>query len=164
MMTCVGIDPGKEGGIAIRSSGLVYALPMPDQYNKVVTLLAALQKPVMVCMEEGQAFPGQGVVSMFNYGKTNGILEGILIALEIPYVLVKPQIWQKEVLAGKSRRTSVDKKAASIEYATGRFPHISLVFGRRTKPHDGMADALCIMDYCWRKYEISDRDTAGLPD
>ena len=51
--------------------------------------------------------------------------------------------WKKTVLAG----TAKDKDAA-IEYCRRAFPQVSLLPGPRCrKPHDGMADALCLLEY-----------------
>ena len=143
----VGIDPGKGGGLAyIDPAGGAAGRPMPMvgkeiDGHELATLLHNLN-PAMVIVEKSQAMPGQGVTSMFNYGVGFGRLLGILEALGIPYRLVTPQAWKKVVLAG----TAKDKDAA-IQFCRRAFPRVSLTPGQKRKPHDGVADALCMAEY-----------------
>ena len=74
--------------------------------------------------------------------KGYGILLGILGALKISTVRVTPQAWKKAILAG----TKKDKDAA-IEYVNMKYPDFELILPRCRKPHDGMADAICIAEY-----------------
>lgn len=98
--------------------------------------------PSCVLIEKAQAMPGQGVTSMFNYGKGFGLILGVCEALGIPYRLITPQAWKKLVLAG----TAKDKDAA-INFVRRAYPGVDLTPGRKVKPHDGMADAVCIAEY-----------------
>jgi crossover junction endodeoxyribonuclease RuvC len=55
-------------------------------------------------LEYVSAQPGQGVSSMFNFGKSCGVVEGILGALQIPMILVTSQTWKKRAgLQGKPK-------------------------------------------------------------
>jgi crossover junction endodeoxyribonuclease RuvC len=47
--------------------------------------------------------PNQGVSSMFTFGKSAGIIEGVLGAMNIPVTFVTPQKWIKamSVVGGK---------------------------------------------------------------
>ena len=48
--------------------------------------------------------PGQGVSSMFGFGVSYGILQGVIASLGIPSVLVTPQRWKKAAgLMGKPK-------------------------------------------------------------
>ena len=98
------------------------------------------------CVEKVGAMPGQGVTSMFNFGKNVGYIEGVLETLGIPYQLVPPQKWKKEFSLGS------DKKQ-SIEVCKRLFPDISL---RRTDKcrtdDDGMAEALLMALYAQRHF------------
>lgn len=152
----MGIDPGVKGGIAWTDEKGVHCVPMLEDQD-----LAALfrkistdvdMKNFIVVVEKGQAFPQQGVVSMFNYGKTCGIIEGILLALGYRHILVIPQEWKREILSG----TTHDKEAA-IAFCKRFFPEINLRPGAKRKDHDGMADALAIMEYGRRVYLNSGR-------
>jgi crossover junction endodeoxyribonuclease RuvC len=82
-------------------------------------------------------------VSVFRFGFGAGLWVGILGALGIPFERVPPQAWKKAVLAGTAK-----DKAAAIAYCSRRFPAASLLATpRSTKPHDGLADALCLAEY-----------------
>lgn len=144
----VGIDPGKQGGIAYidaascESSAMAMPLIGKDIDGHELASVLHNLNPGVVIVEKSQAMPGQGVTSMFNYGVGFGRLLGILEALGLPYRLVTPQAWKKTVLAG----TAKDKDAA-VAFVRRAYPHIDLTPGRKTKPHDGMADAICLAEY-----------------
>lgn len=99
----------------------------------------------LAAVEWAQAMPKQGVTSCFNYGAGFGKVLGVLEALEIPYRLVRPRAWKEVILAG----TAKDKEAA-IAYVRRAYPWANLTPGKKRKPHDGMADALCLAEYAQR--------------
>ncbi len=154
-MTIIGIDPGQKGGLAFLS-GVVSAYPMPLAGKEldivaITDLFYSVQHsgwewPSLAVIEKCHAMPGQGTVSMFKFGKGYGTLLGILGALKIPTMLVTPQAWKKVVLAG----TKKDKDAA-IEYVRMKYPDFNLILPRCRKPHDGMADAICLAEYGQRQ-------------
>lgn len=96
-----------------------------------------------VYIEKVGAMPGQGVTSMFNFGKGFGIWLGILAALKIPHTLITPQSWKKEMLHGMSK----DKDVARLR-ACQLFPNLSEQLKR--KKDIGRADALLIGEFCRR--------------
>lgn len=143
-MTYIGIDPGKDGALAVLcEGGLVSVVPFyPDAYKAA---LRALNGPALAVLEHVGAMPGQGVTSMFSFGENFGYLKGLLEAFEIPYELVRPQRWKKEYgISGKNQPVEVCKRL---------FPGTSL---RRTerckKDHDGMAEALLMAEFARRHY------------
>jgi crossover junction endodeoxyribonuclease RuvC len=151
----IGIDPGKTGGVAcVNEKWEVQATPMPMAGDdiRVTALLSFIQffnRPntaVAVCIEKVHAMPGQGVSSMFNFGKGFGMVLGALQAYCIPVSLVAPPAWKKAVLAGLPH----DKEGA-VAYVTRRYPGFNLVLPKCRKPHDGMADAVCIAEYALRQ-------------
>ena len=90
--------------------------------------------------------PGQGVVSMFNFGMNFGFIQGVLKAYRIPYELVTPQKWKKEFSCTSDKNTS-------IEVCKRLFPKVNLKATERCKKdHDGMAEALLIAEYGRRHY------------
>jgi crossover junction endodeoxyribonuclease RuvC len=153
-MYYVGIDPGKHGGLALLDNEqIISVMPMPLA-GKDIDLTAItdwLLKPIgadscEVWIEKVNAMPGQGVVSMFNFGYSVGAMHGIFAALHIPRYVVTPQAWKSEILAGTAK-----DKVAAIDWCRRTYPAISLMsLGART-PHSGMADALCIAVYGMRK-------------
>ena len=89
-------------------------------------------------VERVNAMPGQGVTSVFSFGRSTGIVEGILAAYDIPTTLVTPQAWQKAV----GQRAGKD---GSRERAMQLFPAQVGLFQR--KKDDGRSDAALIAYY-----------------
>lgn len=146
-MVYIGIDPGKNGGYAVlhEHEGISYGV-MGEEFVRAMRLVSSDNQEVVACVEKVGAMPGQGVVSMFNFGKNAGFIEGVLHAFAIPYQLVTPQKWKREFgLTGN--------KEKSIEVCKRLFPNVDL---RRTerckKEHDGMAEALLMAEYARRKW------------
>ena len=151
-----GVDIGQKGGIAFFDS-----LGEPDEAVKMPTIkgkgskltydetaLFAMfdkYKPVRTMVEKQAAMPGQGVVSMFSLGTGYGLIRGILVGTQLPYQLVRSQQWKGDVLKG----TAKDKTAAMV-HCKQTFPTLSLIPPRGRTDHDGIADAVCIAEYCWR--------------
>lgn len=147
-MYFIGIDPGKSGAIAvIDHEGRVWDTNTFNEKDYAV-LLREMSHPnigsVKVVLEHVGAMPGQGSVSMFNFGSNFGFIRGLLTAYEIPYELVRPQKWKRMFSCTSDKNTSVD-------VAQRLFPDVDL---RRTarcsKPHDGIAEALLMAEYCRR--------------
>lgn len=148
-MTYIGIDPGKDGALAvIIDSGKASIVPFDqDAYRLVLRqfCMQARMAQTRAVLEHVGAMPGQGVTSMFSFGENFGYIKGLLEAFEIPYELVRPQRWKKEFgISGKNQ---------SVEVCKRLFPGVSL---RRTerckKDHDGMAEALLMAEYARRHY------------
>lgn len=145
-MAFMGIDPGQKGGIAYIGEETSFVYPFSKESLLVASEYAKLH-PITICaLETVHAFPGQGVVSMFNFGVSYGYIQGVLDAYRIPFHRVSPQNWKKHFgLIGKD-------KQASIEKAHELFPGISLQSSKRCKKEsDGMAEALLIAEYA--RYE-----------
>lgn len=148
--TFIGIDPGKSGGIANidTESGICYTVPYSD---KALIDMCSFEtfsgktEHIMCCLEKVGARPGQGVVSMFNFGQSVGYIKGVLESFRIPYQEITPQKWKREFGLNS-------EKAASAEVCRKLFPDVSLLATERCKkPHDGMAEALLMAEYARRK-------------
>lgn len=149
----IGIDPGISGAIAIFEDGqLDTILDMPTlkiasgktmkSHISAIGLVRILETWTLVSdgqahivIEKVGAMPGQGVTSMFNFGRSAGIIEGVVAALQRPYTYVTPATWTKAVgrAAGKD---------ASRMRAMELFPSKAELF-KRAKD-DGRADAALI--------------------
>ena len=147
-MIVISADPGMKGGLAIldTTSGIALAAPMPTigkeiDYRKIHEAFTT-STPDIIVIEKVHAMPNQGVTSMFNFGMGYGSLVALASVSKARLVLVPPQMWKKHVLAG----TSKDKDAA-IQFCDQTYPSINLVLPRCRKPHDGMADAICMAHY-----------------
>ena len=146
-MIYIGIDPGKKGALAAIDEGGEYVKTWDSLlFLEYCRNIYRTGKKAVACVEKVGAMPGQGVTSMFNFGKNVGYIEGVLETLGISYQLVPPQKWNKEFSLGS------DKKQ-SIEVCKRLFPDISL---RRTDKcrtdDDGMAEALLMAEYARRKF------------
>ena len=143
-MYYIGIDPGKDGALAILSEGvLCEAIPYDTQAYK--SALSGLPGPSVAVLEHVNAMPGQGVTSMFTFGEGFGYLKGLLEAYGIPYELVRPQKWKKAFgISGKNQ---------SVEVCKRLFPDVNLKKTERCKKdHDGMAEAILMALYAKRRF------------
>lgn len=149
-MIYIGIDPGKNGGIAyIQQTQIgitVYKVAVFDE-TVLIRLLSNFNKNNCICtLEQVHAMPKQGVSSTFNFGMNYGFIQGVLKAYGISYELVTPQKWKKEFSCTSDKNTS-------IEVCKRLFPNVNLKATERCKKdHDGMAEALLIAEYGRRHY------------
>lgn len=147
----IGIDPGLSGAIAAIKVGggveVVETTVMPlvsgeIDIRAVTRLVSTGLLSRLVVIESVHSMPKQGVSSTFKFGKAFGILLGVCGALRIPYILITPQQWKKTVLYGLDWKQN---KGASVTFVQRRFPDLSLLATPRCKkPHDGIADAVCL--------------------
>ena len=152
-MIYIGIDPGKNGGISTIITSNVDSnfnnFVSSEKYsddNLLNTCREFTGANVVCVLEKVNAMPGQGVVSMFNFGQNYGFIQGVLKAYGIPYELVTPQKWKKEFSCTSDKNTS-------IEVCKRLFPNVNLKATERCKKdHDGMAEALLIAEYGRRHY------------
>ncbi len=160
-MKIMGIDPGKKGGIAVIDSKrkICELTPMPMLPGGKVWDLEELCVIVgrwsndcgAVYIEKVGAMPGQGVVSMFNFGWGCGALEGIVAAYQLPYHKVSPQTWMKSVHQGSDAKANTKQKGLQI--AKRLYPGRSFLATPRSRvPHDGMVDALLIALFGLQQY------------
>lgn len=149
----IGIDVGKKGGISFLdgTGEIIDLLPLPDQYDLSrmiydhTTYLK--QTDMFAVMEDVKARPGQGVTSMFTFGKGMGIIEGILVALRVPYALVRPQKWQSVMLSGLSKKSFPNPKERSLRAARQLYPDQTFIQPGCSVPHDGVYESLLLARY-----------------
>lgn len=172
-MIYLGIDPGKRGAIAsigdLGGTAEVEAVPLltvgdarPEyDLGRIADRLAAWRGMVALAMVEHlDPLPARvrgkdGAVRELGGGFANyarGESKGwawMLTALRIPFQLVRPQQWQRAMLAGTPKAS--DTKTRSIMAAQRLFPAVSLLpTPRSRKPSDGFADALLLAEYARR--------------
>ena len=71
----------------------------------------------MAVIEKVSAMPKQGVTSMFRFGMSWGLVRGICSGLRVPYTLVRPQTWKKEMMPDmKEKGQSIDKVRELMPY------------------------------------------------
>lgn len=151
-MIYVGIDPGLHGGLAALTltgrvwqtvvmpvaAGEIDAGRLGDILSEWVTQYGTLT----VTLEKVGAMPGQGVTSMFKFGTGWGMVRGVCAGHAWPVTLVPPTVWKKAVLVGLPH----DKDGA-VQFCRSRWPTVDLVQRGCRRPHDGIADALCLAEY-----------------
>lgn len=151
----IGIDPGKKGGLCAMSEEgrVVDACPMPDEHAVADYLKQWLGYDGIrrVYLECQTARPGQGVVSMFNFGVHYGTIQGLLIALRIPYELVRPVKWQQVAHHGLPKKKKENPKSVSLRAIRQLYPDLNLIPKGCRKPHDGLIDAVLIAHYGLRQ-------------
>lgn len=151
-MKIVGIDPGNSGAIAIWNGKELRVVAMPvvsiktgkSVKNRVdAALLASYLRQETdiehVFVELVNAMPGQGVTSMFTFGRGAGIIEGVLAGLELPYTLVSPVKWRNGIGGMSKGKDAARARAAAL------FPKFADLFKR--KCDNGRADAALIAKY-----------------
>lgn len=143
-MIFVGMDPGVTGGIAIIDHQSIELMKMSDTTpGEIADVLWKLGPDVSCVIEKVGAGPRMASSAAFKFGKSAGILEGLVITSNIPYDLVTPQKWQKHfglIRKGMSFGDS-RKKKLNREKAQALYPSL------RKKIVNGTADALLIATY-----------------
>jgi len=163
MKYIIGIDPGKNGGIAmLDQDGIVMdVVKMPETPQDLLDHLCHLLKigsgddeaRYVVYIEKVGGIPGQGASSAFSFGKGCGHLEMALLSLKLPTNDITPQKWQKMYQVGSSsitKSTAAEKKEHKIKLkakAQSLFPSLG------KKLTNATCDALLIAEY-GRKREI----------
>ena len=141
MKTTIGIDPGKNGAIAILNDGVleaVHGMPqtVADLTDLVRSIVAARPAGAQITayVEQVHSSPQMGVVSAFTFGRGLGNLEAALAAFGVRLVWVRPQVWQKALgcLTGGDKNVS-KRRAQEL------FPGLKITHGN--------ADALLIARY-----------------
>lgn len=155
-MFFLGIDPGVSGGLGIvdEFGQHVAAFRLKDATDRDVwewfetnTSTAEIRG----CMEKVSASPQMGVVSAFTFGNGNGFLRGLLVASAIPFDMVTPQRWQKELNCLSRGDKNVTKARAQQLWPGVKITH-------------GVADCLLIAEYGRRQWTKTQPSPATEPE
>ena len=149
----IGIDPGFSGAIAFFSSKgklLVYDMPLHkimgrDQVDarKLTSLLKCYAPFVFAAIEDVHTMPTDGVVTAGRFMYNTGILIGVLAALDIKILRMKPAVW-------KSALGLSSNKKQSLTLAKKTFPAYTHLFQRAKD--DGRAEAALIAHFAWKSF------------
>lgn len=161
-MLYIGIDPGAKGALAIISEEGEFkeVFDYPGTEHELASLLwdvfetrypdhalyAAIEKVHAMPARSKGGKPVQGIASTFKFGTNFGIWKMGLAMLDIPFVEVTPQKWQKGLITKADRQLGKDK--GNCAAAQRLFPTAPL-YGPKGGPKSGRADALMIAD--WRR-------------
>ena len=144
-MIVSGVDPGKSGAkVTLFEDGstLVSRVPIekrkglkdrPDYPAWAYSWRTAIDfnRPDVFVMEEVEARPGQGVTSMFSFGKAMGFAMGVILGFDIPVHYTRPSVWKAKLgLIGYD-------KSASITLARELVPSIIPELERKLKGNTG---------------------------
>jgi len=121
----IGIDPGQSGGAAMlnEDGGWRGGIRMPILLHgkrKLVNprvlsdLVGPAHKISAIVLEQVNAYPGQGSVSGFNFGRHTGSVETWALSMGCPVHWFTPAVWKKAMGLSKDKRASLDK--ARLEF------------------------------------------------
>ena len=141
-MTTIGIDAGKNGGIAWITDGKPCVEKMPDTLQDLWELIQDIYSDTFIrnistikaYLEQVHSSPQMGVVSSFTFGNGFGHLEMALTAAGIPFERVRPQVWQKAMGCMTKGDKNVSKRKAQELFPSMKVTHAT-------------ADALLIASY-----------------
>jgi crossover junction endodeoxyribonuclease RuvC len=161
MSAFLGIDPGLTGAIALYTpmTDTLHVGDIPileikkgrqtkrevDTHALVGMLRdCALHRPT-VWLEQVGTMPGEGAVGAFTFGRTVGILTGVVVALDLVLERVTPQVWKRDlgVLA--------DKEATRAR-ASALLPRHAHCWN--LKKHHGRAEAALLAVYGARQADL----------
>ena len=162
-MIIIGIDPGKQGGMAFMDEGRncrTFPLPMIDRKvdvgalqefildNYQVFLSSILNRSILVYLEKQQVRGGQRGQALIgeNYGRITAVLDLLkLVTKEIP-----SPTWKKALFPDQKTHGN---KEISIQKCLEWGYELPTLRPKGKKLHDGIADAICIAMYGWYDQE-----------
>jgi crossover junction endodeoxyribonuclease RuvC len=146
----VGIDPGLSGAIAFVLEDYIAVVDMPTvevrgkrrvcpHGVRAIFREHDTRAIAMVVLEHVQGVQGTGATSAFSFGRSFGLVEGVVAGLELATTLVRPQAWTKAL--GVSR-----DKGDHRRMAANLWPSRANLFAR--VKDDGRADA-ALLAHWW---------------
>jgi crossover junction endodeoxyribonuclease RuvC len=148
-----GIDPGLSGAVALldaATGAIVDIFDMPTLAlsrggkNKREldphSLAGAIGRDRMghAFVELVGAMPGQGVSSVFSFGKSYGITLGVLATLGVPMSFVAPAAWKRALQVPAAKDGARARATQLMPAAAHHWPLVK---------HDGRAEAALIAYY-----------------
>lgn len=135
-MIIIGIDPGKNGGIAWIDDGRACFEKIPATLRDLFELFESIRLGThcRAFLEQVHSSPQMGVKSAFTFGNGFGHLEMALTAVRIPFERVRPQVWQKAMGCMSKGDKNVTKRRAQELFPELKITHAT-------------ADALLIAQY-----------------
>jgi len=145
MTIIMGVDPGISGAVAFYFPMVPSRIAVDDvpvaggEINGYeLARLIRMHRPTMAVVEKVGAMPGNGGVSMFNFGRAYGDVRGVVSACDVPMHFVTPQKWKKHF-------GLTSEKEESRLRAIRMFPAVADSF--KLKKHDGRAEAALLALY-----------------
>ena len=154
----LGIDPGVTGGLALIKTNpalnLIVAIDMPVTGKLVDPYILHMEVKQMinehgidtVVLEDVHSMPAQGVVSSFGFGRSKGVIEGVLASNHLRVAYVSPAAW-KRGMALKADKNDSSRLASRLFDTSEHWP---------LKKHNGRAEAALMAAY-WHKISLENR-------
>lgn len=159
----LGIDPGKQGGLAVisKDGSSVVAWIMPDGLEALWDLFKALPRIKTASLEFVNSYQA-GRSSAFTFGFGFGALQLALVARGIDYGLVMPTTWQRSFGIKPRKKGKHKKKGERDETVTQykdrlrrraikTFPNLSC-WDWNLGEQRAVSDALLLAEYCRRQH------------
>jgi crossover junction endodeoxyribonuclease RuvC len=148
----LGFDPGITGAVAVLvDDKIVSVIDMPVVEKRIASgkmrrrvsaagiadiinnRIFSPNTGVEAWVEQVSPRPGEGTVSSFSFGRSVGVIEGVLAGLGVPTNFVAPPVWMKELRVPRD---------GSIGRCLEIYPYLAKDLSRK-KDH-GRADAALI--------------------
>ncbi len=161
----MGIDPGKNGAIAMRApDGKLYHWKMPldgtdVDAKKLLEIITEANNlfDLVIVLEDVHSVFGTSAKSNFQFGFACGVIRAVVVVSGVPFHPIQPKSWQKIIWSNddkiykpkkpEQKNPSIDTKATSLKAAKRMFPGESFLATERSSvPHDGIVDAALIAE------------------
>jgi hypothetical protein len=138
-----GIDPGASGGVSFHGNGWVNVEKLPSNAKELMELLKT-ESPDVAYVE--QIYLPNGKAGALNFAAGWGKVLGVLEILEIETVLVRPQVWMKDLDCMTKGDKNITKQKAKDMFGEFRYTD-----GKGIPITHWSSDALLIGHYGFRK-------------
>ena len=167
----IGIDVGSKGFISMQKDGAWEHFSIEDndlyQLSEIMRQTRLKHANIACVIEDVHALFGSSAKSTFAFGFNKGYLIGLLAANQIPYTLIQPKDWQKELwinadmvvtykevtIKGKKvSKKEVNTKQTSINCAKRLFPTLDFRKNEKCKKiDDNKVDSVLMAEFARRK-------------
>jgi hypothetical protein len=148
----LGIDPGQKGALVwLSENGFTHELMPLDELKWVnferLLEIFAVNPCDHVYLERAKAY-GMNAGGAFSYGVDFGTILCALRIVELPYTLVDPHVWTKDLHADLDKRLKPKEKSLlALDRFFPKLKHNIPKGPRSGKMHEGVVDALLIAYY-----------------
>jgi hypothetical protein len=166
----IAIDPGKSGGIvAMKDETIIGKWIMPILGDDIdISALYGIFSDLIdkytptVILEDVHSIFGVSASANFTFGFVCGVIEAVVISHKLKLIKVTPKKWQAEIWENsdkvykpkkpEQKNPSIDTKGTSLRAAVRLFPGVDMrKSSRATNYHDGIVDAILMVEYGRRK-------------
>lgn len=164
----LGIDPGKQGAFVVidENSNVIEKIGTPligKEYDRQGIVSILTKYPYhKIGLENPDIIFGIGKSAVASLSHCVGLIEGMMLGLKTPFILIKPKEWQKECWKHVKTQKKVDgktndTKATSIMAAVNLWPaenfKVTNKGGSSINHNEGMVDAVLVAEYVRRMFK-----------